>query len=142
MECIATAIDPVDDDTGSSDKESRQLVNTLHGHSPVASNSNLAKDNLDQTHHSEPGQNTQNGIMSSPNSPKMKHLHQNAGMHTDHEDVANVGYSRLCDTSQPEKFIPNATVQLSLMNCPVGAFCISISPSGGMLGDPLLCLGL
>ena len=118
MECIATALDPVDDDTGSSDKESRQLVNTLHGHSPVASNSNLAKDNLDQTHHSEPGQNTQNGIMSSPNSPKMKHLHQNAGMHTDHEDVANVGYSRLCDTSQPEKFIPNATVQLSLMNCP------------------------
>ena len=118
MECIATALDPVDDDTGSSDKESRQLVNTLHGHSPVASNSNLAKDNLDQTHHSEPGQNTQNGIMSSPNSPKMKHLHQNAGMPTDHEDVANVGYSRLCDTSQPEKFIPNATVQLSLMNCP------------------------
>ena len=55
MECIATALDPVDDDTGSSDKESRQLVNTLHGHSLVASNSNFAKDNLDQTHHSEPG---------------------------------------------------------------------------------------
>ena len=121
MECVATALDPVDDDTHSSDKESRQLVNTLHGHSPVASNSNLAKANLDQNHHREPGQNTQDGITSSPSSPKVKHLHQNAGMPADHEDVANVGYSRLCDTSQPTAqahFVPNATVQPSLMDCP------------------------
>ena len=88
---------------------------------PFVSNNNLAMANLDQNHPREPGQHAQNGITTNLSSPKVKHLHHNTGTPTDHEDVANVGYSRLCDTSQSTAqahFVPKATVQPSLLDCP------------------------
>ena len=121
MECVATALDPVDDNTHSSDKESHQHDNALHGHNPLASENNLAMANLDQNHPREPGQHAQDGIANNLSSPKVKQLHHNTGTPTDHEDVANVGYSRLCDTSQSTAqahFVPKATVQPLLLDCP------------------------
>ena len=77
--------------------------------------------NLDQNHPREPGQHAQDGIANNLSSPKVKHLHHNTGTPTDHEDVANVGYSQLCDTSQSTAlahFVPKATVQPLLLDCP------------------------
>ena len=48
MECVATALDPVDDNTHSPDKDSQQDNDTLHGHNPLASDNNLAMANLGQ----------------------------------------------------------------------------------------------
>ena len=74
MECVATALDPVDDNTHSSDKDSKQDNDTLHGHNSLASDNNLAVANPDQNHPHEPGQHAQNGITNNLSSPKVKHL--------------------------------------------------------------------
>ena len=120
MECVATALDPVDDTTHNSDKDSKQNDDTLHGHNSLASNNNLAVANPDHNHPYEPGQHAQNGITNNLSSPKVKHLHHNSTP-TDHQDVANAGYPRLCDTPQSiaqAHFAPKTTVQLSLLDCP------------------------
>ena len=79
MECVATALDPVDDDTHSSDKELQQHDNTLHGHNPLASDNNLAMTNLDQNHPLEPEQHAHDGITNNLGPPKEKHVHHNTG---------------------------------------------------------------
>ena len=120
MECVATALDPTDDNTHSLDKESQRHDNTPHGHNPLASDNNLAMANLDQTHPHEPGQHAQDSNTNNLSSPKVKHLHRNTGTPTDHEDVANVGYSRLCDTPQSTAQahgVSKATVQPVLLDC-------------------------
>ena len=124
MECVATALDPVDDSTHSPDKDSQQDNDTLHGHNPLASDNNLAMANLDQNHPREPGQHAHDGITNNLSSPKVKHLHHNTSTPTDHKDVANVGYPRLCDTSQSTAqahFVPKATVQPLLLGLPHSA---------------------
>ena len=121
MECVATALDPVDDNTHSSDKDSQQDNDTTHGRNPLAADNNLAMANLGQNQSSEPGQHAHDGLTNNPSSPKAKHLHHNANTPTDHNDVANVGYPRLCDTSQSTAqahFVPKTTVQPLLLDCP------------------------
>ena len=79
-------------------KNHNDMIIPPMGHNPLASDNNLAMANLDQNHPHEPGQHAQDSNTSNLSSPKVKHLHLNTGTPTNHEDVANVGYSRLCDT--------------------------------------------
>ena len=121
MECVATALDPVDNNTHSSDKDSQEDNDTTHGRNPLAADNNLAMANLGQNQSSEPGQHAHDGLTNNPSSPKAKHLHHNANTPTDHNDVANVGYPRLCDTSQSTaqtNLVPKATVQPLQLDCP------------------------
>ena len=82
MECVATALDPVDDNTHSSDKDSQQDNDTTHGHNPLAADNNLAMANLGQNQSSEPGLHAHDGLTNNPSPPEAKHLHHNANMPT------------------------------------------------------------
>ena len=53
-------------------------------------------------------------LQAAPAAPNAEHVHHNANTLTDHKDVANVGYPRLCDTPQstaPANLAPEATVE-------------------------------
>ena len=121
MECVATALDPVDDDTHSSDKELQQHDDTPHGHNSITSDNNLAMTNLDQNHPLEPEQHAHDDITNNLGPPKEKHVHHNTGTLANQEDVANVGHSRLCDTSRSTTqthSVSKTTAQPSLLDCP------------------------
>ena len=121
MECVATALDPVDDDTHSPDKELQPQNNTLHGHNPLASDNNRALTNLDQNHPPEPEQHAQDNVTNNLGSPKEKHVHCNTDTPANQDDVANVGHSRLCDTSESTAqthFVSKTTAQPLLSDCP------------------------
>ena len=114
MECVATAIDPEDDNTHDPARDSQHNNGNTDGRSTLIVDSNLAMANSSQNKSLQPGQHTRDGHTSSPSTSNAVHLHHNAETLTDHNDVANVGYPRLSDTphiTSPVNPAPVAAVE-------------------------------
>ena len=114
MECEATAIDPEDDNTHDSARDSQHNNDNTDGRSTPIIDSNLAIANSSQDKSLQPGQHTRDGHASNPNTSNAVHLHHNAETLTDHQDVANVGYPRLSNThhiASPGNPAPVAAVE-------------------------------
>ena len=79
MECDATAIDPEDDNTHDSARDSQHNNDNTDGRSTPIIGSNLTMANSSQNKSLQPGQHTRDGHASNPSASNAVHLHHNAG---------------------------------------------------------------
>ena len=116
MECEATVIDPEDNNTQDSVRDSQHNNDNTNDHNTPIIDTNLTMSNSLQDKPPQPRQHTRDGHASNIITSNAAQLHQSAKTLTDHKDVANVGYPRLSDThhfSSPANPAPVAAVGLS-----------------------------
>ena len=114
MECVATVLDPEDDNTHDPARDSQHNNDNTDGHSTPIADSNLATANPLHNQSLQPEHHTRDGHARSPITPNAVHLHHKANGLTDHQEVANVGYPRLSNTLHsiaPANLTPFATVE-------------------------------
>ena len=115
MKCEATAIDPEDNNTQDSVKDSQHNNDNTDDHNTPIIDINLTMSNSLQDKPPQPRQHTLDGHANNISTSNAAQLHQSEKTLTDHKDVANVGYPRLSDThhfSSPANPAPVAAVGL------------------------------